>query len=235
MSLSAWAHVMVFVLVVWQSLPGGVLHDRVTVAMTFQNPKGKAVADDKRAPHEHGDETHDPSSLVDDASRDQVDRTGTTRMDVLQMIERERRRIERLSTTEQEAELSRRLQDVNRMTREVVVGAAAAVAKAAGIDDSRAYAPRKGVEGPFEVESSVLYDITMRVEEDGQTVYVWTMVDRAGRSITSELPPEMMTPADMIAFRLFEMGRQNPNMGPLLDAARKMGHQKLESSDADRR
>jgi len=131
-------------------------------------------------------------------------------------------RIEGLSEEELWEELRVQLRRVEGVPPEDVASIAAAVERLKGVSGERQYAPKEGAKGSFDVDSASLYDIRRLVREDGSVAYVLILVDRAGRQMLHVVEEEDMSEADLTAFRLFEMGRANPSLRRLIDAARKL-------------
>jgi len=119
---------------------------------------------------------------------------------------------------------------LNRVVRpESVDAVARTLEQATGVDNpGRAFAPVEGVEGEFRHDTAVLYDIQQVQDADGRTVYRWTLVDADGRSLTNDVTPEHMTVHDMIAFRAFQMSRDNPALRRLMDSVRKIGQKQID-------
>jgi hypothetical protein len=154
-------------------------------------------------------------------------------IDVAEHIDAQDRRVGERSPQAKEAELERRVKDLQAVRPESLQGIQNLIESATGADqDERAYAPVPGAEGAFDPHSALLYDMVKKEDgPEGSVVYVWIMVDKAGRTLEQEVPQSQMSPQDMTAFRIFEMSRGQPMMRRLLDTVRKIGAQRLEQME----
>lgn len=103
---------------------------------------------------------------------------------------------------------------------------------AGGRSIQRAMAPHADAEGAFDPESATVYDIVERRESDGRTVYDWTLVDAAGRTLVAVYEADQMTAQDRAAARVFAMAREHPNLRTLVDAARTIVASRPEADSA---
>ncbi len=91
-----------------------------------------------------------------------------------------------------------------------------------GVDESRQWAPKAGATGRFDADSSIIHDIRRSFDSRGDTVYIFTFVDKDGRTLTGEVPESQMTSDDLMAYRIHEMARKNEGLRRLIQAATKI-------------
>jgi len=132
-----------------------------------------------------------------------------------------------LSPEQRISQLEKKLPELHNVRPGSAEAVASLVEKAHRVDRDRAYAPRPGATGRFDADTAVLYDITRSVK-DGRAVYEYTFVDSAGRTISTEIPEDKMSPEDLRSFRVFEMTRRSPALRRLVDAAIRIADKKLQ-------
>jgi hypothetical protein len=96
-----------------------------------------------------------------------------------------------------------------------------------GVDRGRKYEPDPTAGGKFDPNTATLYDIR-RTTRGGRTVYVQTLVDAQGRTLTAETPAGQMSEADLRAYRVFLMAQRNPKLRFLLDSAIRIGETMIQ-------
>jgi len=132
-----------------------------------------------------------------------------------------------LTPSQQISQLEKKLPQLGKVRPGSAETIAGLVEKAHRVDGGRAYAPRPGATGRFNADSAVLYDITKGVR-DGRAVYEYTLVDSGGRTISTEIAEDKMSPEDLRSFRVFEMARRNSALRRLVDAAIRIADKKQE-------
>jgi len=138
---------------------------------------------------------------------------------ILRLTEEE---LAKLSDEEKERLLREKLASLSNIEAGDVNKIALAVEKFKGVPSTREYAPREGVEGPFHTNSALLYDVRRFVRESGEVVYLIIMVDKDGRQLVDTVKEEDMTSELLTAYRIFELGRDNPSLRRLIEAARRL-------------
>ncbi|OQB86892.1 MAG: hypothetical protein BWX88_00757 [Planctomycetes bacterium ADurb.Bin126] len=66
------------------------------------------------------------------------------------------------------------------------------------------------------------HDIRRSFDSRGDTVYIFTFVDKDGRTLTGEVPKSQMTSDDLMAYRIHELARKNEGLRRLIQAATKI-------------
>jgi hypothetical protein len=145
----------------------------------------------------------------------------TTRK-ALEAMNYQEQRVSTMPAEEKLEELKKHLDDLDAMYFRNVRGAADFVETVKGVKHDRWYRPNPAAKGKFESKTATLFDITRR-EKDGETVYVYTLVDADGRTTTAEISARQMKPDDLRAVKVFEMARRNPKLRYLLETALRMG------------
>jgi hypothetical protein len=134
----------------------------------------------------------------------------------------QRRRVSTLPADEKLGELKKRLDELDAIRFRNVRGAAGLVENVAGVKQDRWYRPNPDAKGTFDSKSATLFDVTRRVRDD-KTVYVYTLVDAAGRTREAAVPADQMTPDDLRAYEVFEIARRNPKLRYLVESALRIG------------
>jgi len=82
----------------------------------------------------------------------------------------------------------------------------------------------------FDAESSRYYDVddTQTDERTGEKLYIFTLLDKNGRSIEEYVTESRLQPFHRSQFQLLKMKKDNPNMNKLLDAANAFAQQIAE-------
>lgn len=154
------------------------------------------------------------------------------------MLAQQTARVEQMSPEMQMQALEASAGDLQRVSDRSLRNVAGLAERVSGVGDAqreRAYAPREGVEGTFQADSAALHDIVRKTDDDGRTVYQWTLVDAAGRSMTHDVPESQMSESDMRAFRVYEMSRQNPQLRDLVDAVTRIAEARMEQQEEQRK
>lgn len=150
---------------------------------------------------------------------------------VKKTLDKEDARVAEMSDADKMAELRKKSASLESVNPAAVDAVASTVETVRGADKSRAYEPQKNVSGKFDAETATIYDI-VREDRKDQPVFVYTLVDAEGRSMKAERKMDEMTPDDMRAYQVFEMGRNNKNMARLLKSAIMISSPKAKKSAA---
>jgi hypothetical protein len=129
-----------------------------------------------------------------------------------------------------ERALAAKIPELNKISPLSIQRAAGVFESLKGVDQSRQYAPKPGVAGTFDHNSTALYDIA-KATRGPKTVYQFTVVDRDGRSMVLDVDESAMTPDDLAAFRVYEMARSNPRLRILVDSANRIASQTQPGRD----
>jgi hypothetical protein len=148
---------------------------------------------------------------------------------VTKNLEKEDARVAAMSDEDKMAELQKKAGQLSNMDSRAVDAVAATVETVKGADKSRAYEPQKNATGKFDPNTATLYDITKENRND-DSIFVYTLVDAEGRTMTAERKLEEMSADDMRAYQLFNMSRNNKNMARLLKSAIMIGQSQTTDS-----
>ncbi|MFP4027493.1 MAG: hypothetical protein ACLFWL_06865 [Candidatus Brocadiia bacterium] len=157
----------------------------------------------------------DPKAFVDVDDRKMA-------VNLKQIYSKTKRELGELSNEEKMRRLRRKMKQLERVRPRSIEAIAGAVEAWKGIDSDRAYAPKKEAEGKFDPDSASLYDIRRLQKKNGEVVYVFILVDRAGQTLTNVVKEENMAPRDLRAYQIFKMGSDNPALRRLIETTRKI-------------
>lgn len=157
---------------------------------------------------------------------------GTAGMDeeaLKSLVDQQQARIDEMSIEEQNAELDKRLSQLNNMKQEDVNAALDVVDGIMGTpgDVDHKMKPDPNATGEFDTASMILHDVIRRKSPQGSVVYEYQWVDKAGRTMSQERAAEDMNAGDKQMAGFYEKARGNSLFRSLLDWTKKEEYKRL--------
>jgi hypothetical protein len=144
-------------------------------------------------------------------------------------LRKQRASVRDLSPEQRVRRLTKQLEPLAEIPQRRVERIARAAEKAAGVEtDEGAWQPDPDAEGAFDPDTASVHRIERVDGEDG-TRYVWTLVDRAGRTLEHAVPAERMSGPERAAYRIFSLAEENPRLRRLLESARRIAHTRMRA------